>query len=255
MYFKDAARELFGLLAGVVSRSPEIPSADILFVKFRQKNDEYLAILKLNYKECYTHQVSESDNQIVKNRAVLPFDGSKVDEACVIPYDPMIVRLMEKPCLMDGEMVNYFSSLFLDCEAEISKKEAAQIIAEISEEINEKYFDGGVASAARLKTAFMEEAEDEEGVISVENVAAKAFGENAEIKDEYIALAREAGIVRDLNLGEKFVRQQFGVQRFKSDNGVELKFPAELADDPDAFELTANVDGTVTITFKKLRRA
>lgn len=72
---------------------------------------------------------------------------------------------------------------------------------------------------------------------------------------ELVEMAKEAGIKPDAELGEKFLRRQFGAQKFKATNGVELKFPAELSDDADAMEFTENPDGSVSILLKNLRRS
>ena len=39
----------------------DIPAADLLFVTFQAEGVIYLALLKMNYKESYTHEISVSD--------------------------------------------------------------------------------------------------------------------------------------------------------------------------------------------------
>ncbi len=256
LYFKDASHKICALLSDAMQKSQSIPSADVLVVQFEIKNDAYLAIFKLNYKECFMHQVASgeagSDNQIVKYQTVLPFDGGKVDEACLIPYDPMVVRLLEKPYIIDGESKFYFSELFLDCSPELSKKEVVSAINDIAEEITQQYFEGDVSAMARVKMALIEEAEEEEGYVSFSNVASKVFGDNEEARTDFVSLAKEAGLKSDVNLGEKFVKQQFGSHKFKASNGIELKFPSELTDDSETIEFVNNDDGSVTVVLKNL---
>jgi len=259
IFFKDASKQLCGMLSDIMQTNVEIPSADVLITRFENKGEMYFAILKLNYKECFTHQVNQddtgADNQIVKYRAVLPFDGGKVEEACLIPYEPMVLRILEKPYPVNGEDVNYFSQLFLECDTELSKKEAVKIIQEVTEEINEKFYNGSIETEAKFKAALIEEAQEEDGVLDLEKVAAKVFGEVEEVKKEYISMAREAGIHSDLPLGEKILKQQFGTQRFKADNGIEVKFPSGLIEDDEVIELKNNADGSITIMLKHLHRA
>jgi hypothetical protein len=54
-----------------------------------------------------------------------------------------------------------------------------------------------------------------------------------------------------MTLGEKFVRQQFGIQKIKAENGIELKFPAELWND-GAIEMIRQPDGSNSILLKNL---
>jgi len=255
-HFKDICARIGQRLSDIMKQNAAIPEGDLLIVQFDNKHDRYIAIIKLNYMECFTHETKRSsagaDNQIVKYSAVLPFDTGKAEEACLIPFDPMVIKVIEKPFEIDGEMVNYFSEKFLECEPSLSKKEAAQILNEITDEINEKYFDGGVEAVARIKTALMEQAEEAEGEISIEGVAARAFGDNLEVRGDYVELARDAGLRADMMLGEKFVRQQFGTQRIKAENGVELKFPAELWGDGSSIEMIRQPDGSNAILLKNL---
>jgi hypothetical protein len=98
----------------------------------------------------------------------------------------------------------------------------------------------------------VEEAEAEDGFISMDNVAARAF-EDADTKTQYVSTLREAGIQADMPLGEKVVKQQFATHKIRAENGVEIRFPAELASIDDDLEITMHNDGTVSVLFKNLR--
>jgi hypothetical protein len=257
--FRDMSRRLCERLAEVMQGSDDIPPADILVAAFDNGGKSYLAIVKLNYGECYTHRVTAGDkgteNQIVKNTEMLPLSAGKVEEACLIPYDPMILRVIEKSHRVNGEELPYFSQLFLECEAEMSKKETAEVIREIADELNAKYWNDSLEMAAKVKCALIEEAEEigeDEGLV-LENVARRAFPEQEAAKEEFVALAKEAGLPYEVMLDKPFIQREFQVQRFKADNGVEIKCPAALFQDPDQVQLIVNPDGSVTITLRNLR--
>ena len=108
----------------------DIPAADLLFVTFQAEGVIYLALLKMNYKESYTHEISVSDipaagvfsdtdiesdtdvssgatskeepattevrADIVKSRALLPASGTRIPEAIIINLDDMHIKLLEK---------------------------------------------------------------------------------------------------------------------------------------------------------------
>jgi len=235
----------------------DIPQADLLIVRFDVKDARYMAILKLNYKDFFTHNITAKENQIIKCNTALPFDNGRILEACLIPFDPMTLKILERPFLVDGEPVNYFSELFLECDTSLSKKETAQLITEVTEEFVEEYLNNDVSTLALVKTAMIEKAEEAEetdyGAFAMESVADKAFADADEVKGRYIETLREAGIKADLPLDAKFTRQQFGTQKIKADNGVEIKFPAELAADSGVMEITSHTDGTVSVLFKRLK--
>lgn len=250
--FKDIALGFATRFTEILNRYVDIPPADLLIVRFDVKHDQFLAIFKLNYNECFTHEASGVANNLIKCSTVLPFGAGKVEEACLIPFDPMLIKLIEKAHPMDGEMANYFSELFLECETALSRKETAQIINEVTEEFVSEHFNSDIKTSALLKTAMTEEAEEAEGIVSMDNVAARAF-EDEDVKREYVHSLREAGIIEDMPLGAKFVKQQFGTQRLKAENGIEVKFPAELAVDEEHVEIERHSDGSVTVTLKRLR--
>jgi len=252
-FFNDFSRLLCSRLANIMQDS-EIPSGDMLIVAFEQSGLDYLAVLKLNYLECFTHSVLDGENHLVKTSTVLPFTHGKVEEACLIPFDPMILQILEKPCVVNSEEQMYFSGLFLQCETELSKKETAEILTQVVEEVTAKHFEDDIEAVAKIKHALIEEAEcSEEDAFLLVGAASRAFADKPSVKDEFLSLAYEAGLPHEVKLPAAYARKQFNVQRFKSGNGVEIKIPADLFEDPDSVQFVTNPDGTVSITLKNLQ--
>ena len=253
--FKTLSVKLTERLASIMFDNPDIPPSDILYVRFTNNDAGYLAIIKLNYNEFFmrrneTADSGKIDNQIIKFQNALPLNAAKVDEACVIPLDPAPLKLIEKYHEINLELENYFSKYFLEAETNISKFEAAEIIDEVNNYINYKYNDDKIDKLAEISNALIEETEKGEGAARLENVAAVLHGE---AKEEYIEKIREAGIISDIELGEKYAKRQFGRQRFIADNGIELKFPSEIISD-GTIEFRYFNDGSVTITLNNLRK-
>jgi nucleoid-associated protein YejK len=260
--FRDMSRRLCERMAGIMDGNDDILPADILTAFFDNGKDTYIAIVKLNYGECFTQyrrtsSDGKTENAIVKNTVVLPLNAGKVEEACLIPYDPMVLRILEKPHTVNGESVNYFSKLFLECETEMSKKEAAEAIQEIADEINAKYYDANVETSARIKSELLAEAErvEEQDGLILEGVVQRAFEGNDEAQKEFIELAKEYGLPHQVALDKPFIQKEFKTQRYRAENGVELKFPSELVHDPDQLQMVTNPDGSISITFRNLRPA
>jgi nucleoid-associated protein YejK len=256
--FKELSRQICGRMAGVLKGNEDIPPADVLITFFDYGKNSYIAIIKLNYGECFVRKQNAgegglTENRIVKNSIVLPLSASSVEEACLIPYDPMVLRVLEKPHAIGGEDTFYFSKLFLECETQISNKEAVDAISEIAAEVNAKYFEGNIEVAAKIKTALIQEADamDDSGLV-LENIVDRAFEGNNEAKDEFVALAKEYSLPYQIPVKKSYVQRSFKTQHFKAENGVELKFPAELCQDPEQIQMIANPDGSYSITLNKL---
>jgi len=253
-YFKETATGIAHKLDEIMSRYPSIPPCDLLLARVGSKDGEYFAILQLGYQEVYAHKSKGADNQLTLCSA-LPFATGKVEYACLVALDgpSMPISILEKPAVIDGEAVMYFSELFLECDSNPSKKEQAKLIDEINVEFVQEYYNNSPTVQAKIKTALLEEAEESEGYVSMSNVAAQVFESGDELKLQYVNTLRDAGIQEDLPLGQKVVRQQFGTQKIKAENGVEIKFPAELAVQGDDVEITTHVDGTISVLFKHLK--
>ena len=254
VYFKDMSEAVASKMDEIMARFTSIPPCDLLITKVGHKSGEYLAILKLNYQEVYASKSKDADNQLTLC-AALPFSSGKVEYAALIALDgpAMPISLVEKPAEIDGNMVLYFSEFFLECETSPSRKEQVQLIDEVTTEFVDEHFKRDPVVSARIKTALVDEAEAEEGFVSIDNVAAAAFSGDEEVKQQYIGILREAGVQADMPLGERVVKQQFATHKIKAENGIELKFPAQLAADDDELEIVKHGDGTVTITLKHLR--
>ena len=253
-YFRETATGIAHKLDEIMTRHPGIPPCDLLLARVGSKSGEYFAILQLGYQEVYAHSSKGADNQLTMCSA-LPFATGKVEYACLVALDgpSMPISILEKPAVIDGEAVMYFSELFLECETSPSKKEQARLIDEINIDFVQEYYNNSPAIQAKIKTALLEEAEESEGFVSMDKVAAQVFEAGDELKFQYVNTLRDAGIKDDLPLGQRVVRQQFGTHKIKDENGVEIKFPAELAAQGDKVEITTHVDGTISVLFKNLR--
>ncbi|MCL2456152.1 MAG: nucleoid-associated protein [Defluviitaleaceae bacterium] len=256
-FFKETSLFVAKKMDALMQKYKAIPPCDVLIARvgYNSKgvHGEYLAILLLHYHEVYSHKSKGTDNQL-KTCNALPFNSGKVEYAALISLEgnALPINLVEKAEVIDGNAVNYFSEIFLDCETSPSEKEQAALIGEVTTEFVEEFFNNDPKISARIKTAMLEEsAEADEGVISLENVAAKAL--NDEMKTQYVATLREAGVREDVPLGERVVKAQFATHKIKAENGVEIRFPAELAAIEDDLEITTHSDGTVSVLFKNLR--
>ena len=252
-YFKETSLAIAEKLDAIMKKYTSIPPCDVLVTRVGHNSGEYFAVLLLNYQEVYGHQSKGSENQL-KTCVALPFASGKVEFAALIGLEgaSLPISLTEKPVTIDGNSVLYFSDLFLNCETSPSKKEQAVLISEVTTEFVDEFFKNDPKVSAKIKTAMVEEAESEDGFISMDNVAGRAF-DDTETKTQYINTLRDAGIQEDLPLGEKVVRQQFATHKIKAENGVEIRFPAELAAIEDDLEITTHPDGTVSVLFKNLR--
>ena len=112
------------LLYGIMNTNIDIPSADLFVVRFKGGDQEYLALLKMNFKASYTHRTladgDNNKNDIIRYKAVLPTETQKLSEAAIINLHTKQVQVVEKKYEVNGEKTNYFSYLFLKCSSHLS---------------------------------------------------------------------------------------------------------------------------------------
>lgn len=233
--FKETSKALCSHLASIMMPNKNIPSAGVIITQFDIKHQPQLAIIKLNHKSFYTHNSTDNDNQIQRVTFGLPFDSGKVEEAVIVPFSPMVLKLIEKPYMVDLVETNYFSELFLDCEPGISKKEATAILNEAMEYICEQSDD--IFLGAKLRVAIIEEALENDGELRMEGIAQIL---NEPLKGEFLNFVKESGIITDIFLGDKYCMRQFGTYKIKTASGIELKIPVGLVDDSQMLNLTDN---------------
>ena len=79
-----------GVLFDYMHAHTTIPGADLAVVDFTRDGEPWLGILKLNYKNGYTHYTETVEgapvNSIIQQRACLPSQSGKVEEGA--PCEP-----------------------------------------------------------------------------------------------------------------------------------------------------------------------
>ena len=201
----------------------DIPAADLLFVTFQAEGVIYLALLKMNYKESYTHEISVSDisddglsdtdisadtdidsgtdissgiaskrepataevhADIVKSRALLPASSTRIPEAIVINLDDLHIKLLEKRYEVNGEKVFYLSENFLVCHTSLPPKKKLNILTRVINTISNKYDGADLKTKMDTKSALQKEYVDRQS-FDVEEIGNRLFGNSPEKKSEF----------------------------------------------------------------------
>lgn len=142
--FIPMSKSIGELLYGIMNSNIDIPAGDLFVVEFEINQFPQLALLKMNFKECYTHSTisegGENTNTIMKHRSILPGAGSRLSEAAVIRLDDLTIKLVEKKYDVNGQKVNYFSKLFLNCTTKLSQKAKLAIVEKAVESVQKEFF-------------------------------------------------------------------------------------------------------------------
>ena len=111
--FVDLSCRIAGVLFDYMHAHTTIPGADLAVVDFTRDGEPWLGILKLNYKNGYTHYTEEVGgapvNSIIQQRACLPTQSGKVEEGALVDLTDYSMRLLEKKYDIDGHKEFYAS--------------------------------------------------------------------------------------------------------------------------------------------------
>lgn len=244
----------------VYSQSEDAPSADVLFILYELDTVMHLAMIKLNYKESYTHYVDYEDeavyNKLIINRAILPSKSQKPDEGLTIDLDSLAYELLEKRYEFSGEKNWYFSDKVIESQPAPSIEENMKEIKKAVKRIGKKFNEDEFELIASVKEAVYESIE-ETGTIDNEQIAEQVFKENISARMAYQEEVNESKFV-DKTTPIREVREisekKFGKQKLKMSNGIELIVPIEVYRNGEVIEFVNNPDGTVSIVLKNIEK-
>ena len=107
----QVSQQMANHLYTIMNQNIDITPADLLIVTYQMDSTNYLALLKMNYKETYIHTTGSdmhgNSNDIIKQKATLPAEGTKLSEAVLINLSDYSIELVEKKYEVNGVKTNY----------------------------------------------------------------------------------------------------------------------------------------------------
>ncbi len=258
-FFIDLSKDAADFLYSIMNSNIEIPSADLIVVRFRYGDNEYISFLKMNYKALYTHRTLASEeggnaNEIITHKSILPSETQRLSEAAIIRLDDLSVQVVEKKYDVNGEKVNYFSYLFLKCSSRMSHKSKLSIVARAVESVQKDAYDEYSQYEVQMKAkSIIQEELQENGGFVVEAIADKIFEEKPELKVAFQDKMEKYDMVKEeiLPQSETTIRK-YQKQHLYTDTGIEIKIPMEQYKNPGSVEFITNPDGTVSVLIKNI---
>lgn len=258
--FVSISKDIAAMLYEIMRSNIDIPAADLMVVRFKEGEDEYLALLKMNYKMHYTHRTltledgEGNSNEIIRHKSILPSEGQRLTEAAIIRLDDLALWVIEKKYEVNGEKTDYFSFLFLKCSAHLSHKSKLSIVSRAVESIQKEGFDETerFEKQMRAKSIIQEEIEEKGGFV-VEELAERIFDEQPELKVAFQDKMEKYNMVKEeiQPQSENTVRK-YQSQHLYTDTGIEIKIPMEQYKNPRSVEFITNSDGTISVLIKNI---
>lgn len=256
--FISCSKKIAEDLYHIMNSNVDIPSADLAVVRFKDQDDEYMGILKINLRSNYTHRTSTVEdgnaNEIVKFKAVFPTESQRLTEAAVIRLRDLQIKLVEKKYEINGAKENYFSYLYLKCNSNLSPKKKLDIVTKAIENVQKNNLDENTVCEAqmRAKSIIQEEIEKNGGFV-VEDLADKIFEEQPELRTEFQDKMEHFDMVKQEVVPQNDATiRKYQRQCLYTDTGIEIKIPMEQYKDVNSVEFITNDDGTVSVLIKNI---
>ena len=257
--FIDLSCRIAGVLFDYMHAHTTIPGADLAVVDFTRDGAPWLGILKLNYKNGYTHYTETVEgapvNSIIQQRAYLPTQSGKVEEGALVNLTDYSMRLLEKKYDIDGHKEFYLSSVvFQYTQAEPEKKKLQAIQEAAAQAVKDAYEDEPHADA-QVAMLIANQAADNDNQVSVEQVhqqlaeeyplAAVPFDDYVE-KSEVLEEAAAPVTVTPARI------RRMESRSIRTANGIEVKIPTELLNSDSELEFLHDPDGSVSLLIKNV---
>ena len=257
--FIDLSCRIVGALFDYMHAHTTIPGADLAVVDFTRDGAPWLGILKLNYKNGYTHYTETVEgapvNSIIQQRACLPTQSGKVEEGALVNLTDYSMRLLEKKYDIDGHKEFYLSSVvFQYTQAEPEKKKLQAIQEAAAQAVKDAYEDEPHADA-QVAMLIANQAADNDNQVSVEQVrqqlaeeyplAAVPFDDYVE-KSDVIDSAAQPVTVTPARI------RRMESRSLRTANGIEVKIPTELLNAESEVEFLHADDGSISLLIKNV---
>jgi len=257
--FIDLSCRIAGVLFDYMHAHTTIPGADLAVVDFTRDGAPWLGILKLNYKNGYTHYTETVEgapvNSIIQQRACLPTQSGQGGEGALVNLTDYSMRLLEKKYDIDGHKEFYLSSVvFQYTQAEPEKKKLQAIQEAAAQAVKDAYEDEPHADA-QVAMLIANQAADNDNQVSVEQVrqqlaeeyplAAVPFDDYVE-KSEVLEEAAAPVTVTPARI------RRMESRSIRTANGIEVKIPTELLNSDSELEFLHDPDGSVSLLIKNV---
>ncbi len=257
--FIQTSQTIAEMLYNSMREGMDIPAADLLFVSWQAEGIIYLALLKMNYRESYTHEIDVRSSpeapllaSIRKSSALLPPASSRIPEAVIINLNDLHIKLLEKKFEINGEKVYYLSERFLVCHTSLPPKKKLNILTKVINNISNKYDGADLKTKMDTKSALRKEYIDRQS-FDIEEIGNALFGSSPEKKAEFDEKMEQYDLQYDnfSVLNESTVKK-LEKQIMVTDNGIEISVPMEVYNKLANIEVQTDVTGKSTIIIRNI---
>jgi len=253
--FIPNSKKLAQFLFKCMGNDDKEPSGDFAVCHCDSQQGLFLALLKLNYSNSYTHFVKQGDHSVIidigTNKTGLPGMGQKLSRAAFIKK-PISQQEEYDFLIYDKQQEGYFCQAFIKISPVRDRRENTRIIQKTSENFARRAFKDNAQEAEGFRKKLTETLMQEDR-LNVETLTENLIP-SPERRAEYKAALVNEGISEtDVSIDREWAEKKLKRKRLKVDKSIELYIDDEAYNDKDKFQIKRNGDGTIDIILKNVK--
>jgi hypothetical protein len=215
----------------------------------------FLALLKLNYSNSYSHFIKQGESEVTIdigiNKTGLPGIGQKLSRA-VFVRKPISQEDEYDFLVYDKQKEGYFCQAFLRVSPVRDRRENTRIIQKTSEEFARRAFKDNAQEAEGFRKKLTETLMQEDN-LNVETLTSNLLPSEEKRAEYKAALVSEGISEPDVSIDREWAEKKLKKKRLKVDKSIELYIDDEVYNDKDKFQIKRNGDGTIDIILKNVK--
>lgn len=213
----------------------------------------FFSVLLLPRRQAFVHEVGGEANDIARVDATLPNPTQKVASYLLVDAQTGAIDFHDKPRSVGSERVELIPERFLQCTSEASSHEVIDEVSVIVRDVAEEFGLEPALEVGRAKAAVARSADVEESFSPAE-VGRAVFSEQPEAAERFERRVREAELPEEAPVRRGVANRLTRNHKIRTDTGVEITFPSDLAERPGYLDFSTDAEGRITITVGNVAR-
>lgn len=254
--FEDDSKKIAEWLFKCIQEHPIIPSGDMLFVQFSTAGERCFAILQMEYKGDFVHDIQYQEGgfnvELVTQETTLDLCKAAIFKSVGAEYYDAVI--LDDPIKAeDGSILEYFQKTFIQASFVVDHTDKTKIVRDQMEKwIRNNMKDdlrNAIDARADIESVFINQ-----GELNLMQLTEEII-DDPDKREKFIENMERKGVDTDESflIDKKWVAKKFKTKTIKTDTGMTIKGPFENFHDNAKIEIEYNGDGTVNYIIKGVR--
>lgn len=256
--FVLSSQGIAGFLFDSMKINAELDSCDLAVVLFTHKDQKGVALIKLDYKKLYTHEIGYDDKEkmvsikMITNDIGIQDSQKIIHSAIVYPSgvnDEWHLQVLDK-IAEKQEVDSSFVSAFLKATKVADEKYMTKTFKKAVDDWITNSYSDNIKEAEGVR-GLLNYTLKENNDVNLEKFADETIGDE-DRKNSFRELMEGKNIAVEFPIDKTWVEKKLKRRSIKTSSGFDIKGLIEDFEDPMKYSLKQNENGTVDITIKNV---